>query len=104
MEPTANAFPGAACYSVRAARRKRNRTRKTWRSKRRKRITEKKDQEGEEEEKRKDPRLPGASLEARIYTVDAVAAVEHIAKATPTQRMNGRQTSPRTHVSTYVRK
>jgi len=37
VEPTANEFPGAACYSVRAARRKRNRTRKTWRSKRRKR-------------------------------------------------------------------
>lgn len=67
-------------------------------------MTEKKDQKKEEEEKRKDPRLPGASLEARIYTVGAVAALERTAKATPTQRMNGRQTSPRTHVSTYVRK
>jgi len=67
-------------------------------------MTEKKDQKEEEKEKRKDPRLPSASLEARIYTVGAVAAMVHTAKATPTQRMNGRQTSPRTHVSTYVRK
>lgn len=67
-------------------------------------MTEKKDQKEEEEKKRKDPRLPGASLEARIYTVGAVAAAEHTAKATPTQRINGRQTSPRTHVSTYVRR
>lgn len=43
--------------------------------------------------------LPGASLEARIHiqrgrpqaAVAVVAAVEHTAKATPTQRMNGRQ-------------
>lgn len=51
MEPTANAFPGAACYSVRAARRKRNRTRKTPEEQegeeRKKRMTEK-DQEEEE--------------------------------------------------------
>jgi len=40
-------------------------------------MTEKEDREVEEEEKRKDSRLPSASLEARIYTVGAVAAAEH---------------------------
>lgn len=64
-------------------------------------MTEKKDLE-EEEEEEKTLGLPGASLEARIYTVGAVATVEHhrTAKATPTQRMNGRQTL--LHVLTYL--
>lgn len=60
-------------------------------------------------------RLPGASLEARIYNVGAhrpplpsPLPVEHIAKATPSQRMNGRQRrgaslSLSLHVLTYLR-
>lgn len=109
MEPTANAFPGAACYSlsVRAARRKRNRTRKTRRrqeeEERKKRMTEKKDQKEEEEEEKRKERLGCQALHSRrVYTPWApLPAMEHTAKATPTQRMNGRQTS--LHVLTYPR-
>lgn len=121
------AFSAAACYSVSAesARRKRNRTRKT----RRRRRTgggggdgggrEKGEEEADDREERsagggeegKDPRLLGASLEARIYTVGAQAGrcrrhcrgATHRESNTDSQRMNGRQVSLRAHVSTYVR-
>lgn len=67
---------------------------------RKKRMTEKEDQERGNEggEERKDSRAArrftrGAYIQRGRpqAAVAAVAAVEHTAKATPTQRMNGRQ-------------
>lgn len=72
-----------------------------------KRMTEKKDQQGAERGEG-DPLDCQALHSRRVYTpwaprpAAAVAAVQHTAKATPTQRMNGRQVSLRAHVSTYV--